>query len=342
MTPLRSISQIPELQSGAVDEFFEHIEQESNSEVTQYKIDTNTYLSALTSDKLYIEVSYKDPATSSFLSRRLDFGKLLRYLEDSLSILNNAIIGNYLTRSQADDLYLPLAGGTLTGPLTIDYTNGGSRPTVTSQALTINATRDGDVPVGIVINNDAPISFGNGNTYITKTGITTKQLNSSIGINCDGITTTTHLSVTDSFKLPFFELKDNKLKVTAPIDANTDASPITAKSMTTANLTVTNDLHLTENLTVDKKIQTLSLNVTGATTVNTLSASAAITGNNFVATTANDDDNAFKAAHGIVVAPKINGTKSVFVDDTLKMTTADGLVATSKISQLTAQYACWA
>lgn len=317
MTPLRSISQIPVLTSGQTSKNLS--DKNVENQVKQYQIN-GIDLSALKDEQLYIETSIK--SGENYISRKFDFGQLLRYIEDSLSILNNAIIGDYLTRAQADELYLPLKGGTLVGPLAIEYAlDGASQP-----ALRLNATVNNN-PAGLRIDNGATIYFNENNeTIISKDSIHTPTLTCNV-LTCNTLSAKTDFNLVGKLKNAddsiqanvLFKADGNIQTVNLTATDTVQAVNLSAANTTTDELTVNNNLTLSKDLTVN-----------GSTTVKNLTASGNISTSKTITAT------------GDITTTGTVKANTVKVNDNIYMSASAGLVAKTKISELTAQYACWA
>lgn len=129
MIPVKSISQLNNFQKQGESLIpFEQLALDSNISLNHYSLSANDtrynnlFAGNLKDGELYLEVSYLS-SNNTYVPRKFDFGNYLRYIENALSILNNGIMGVYLTKPQADELYVRKIGDTMTGPLTIDMSD---------------------------------------------------------------------------------------------------------------------------------------------------------------------------------------------------------------------------
>lgn len=128
---------------------------------------------------VFIEVSLED-GSGNRVSKKLDFGKILRYLSDAIDTLGNNVKSGYLTQTEANTLYVRKEGDTMSGTLTIS-----SSPT----ALNItkgNINCDGSITATGITSNT---------TIRANAGLTANGIVSKGRLTANGNTTLSVLSV---------------------------------------------------------------------------------------------------------------------------------------------------
>ena len=404
MNPLRSISMLPIVGSSQGQNFKPFNEatyKDNGKHIQNYQAyDTElsiagnqdsdiSWITDVPNEKMYMEVSFLDKDTQKYVSRKFDFGNFLNYIGNSLRILENGINDIYLTKAEAEEMFLKIGGGVLTGPLTISYQNK------TSPALKINATDASGEKCSLQLYGDLEVANDLDSTIVTYNSVNTTELNcktfkdtgnaeidgtmtcasltasgnGSFGgeLTCTSLTCSTNIELTGTSGTFNFagKLKTNTvdgaeriemsepLKTTAII--NTGNITNNNGTVTTKYLVVNEDTTFTKSVTVGTDLTverntTLKCNVDCATEY-----SATVAGKqywthinnctvNSTALTANVGifANGNITASGDITGSTIIGTTAIKISDQLKMSSTDGLIATTKISQLTAQYACWA
>lgn len=368
MNPLRSISMLPKVsESQGNEKPFDNTYVDNGKHIKNYQaysseIDTVSkkdisWLTDIPDDKVFLEVSYKDPSNNyQFTSRKFDFGNFLRYIGNCLSILEKGINDIYLTEERAEELYLPIGGGILTGPLTIAYTNK------TSPALKINATDSIGEKCGLVVYGDITSETDGSSSRLTYNSLYTRQLNCETIDSTVSIQTNTLVATTGNFNelttntltaFGQFDLGDGKLEYDGNGGDVQSAGITNTGRITTEDLTVTRDVKFEQNVTVGQ-----NLSVDGTST---LGSSASTTGN-FSANTATIESEltsgsatingtvtasgTVSSTGGDIIGGVVKGKTQVQVGDGSSpetyMNASTGLHALNHISQLTAQYACWA
>lgn len=119
---------------------------------------------------VFIEVSIRDN-NGNRVSKKLDFGKILKYLSDAINTLGNTVKTGYLTQAEADGLYVSKKGDEISGSLTIITTD--------SPALNV----DGSIRCGRFFTANSITS----NTTIHANGrLTANGITSNNGLSVNG------------------------------------------------------------------------------------------------------------------------------------------------------------
>lgn len=141
--------------------------------------DDDLYQNQWNNGKVFIEVSLADDSGNR-VSKKLDFGKILRYLSDAIDTLGNNVKSGYLTQTEANTLYVRKDGDTMSGTLTIS-----SSPT----ALNI---KKGDINCNGSL---TATSIKSNTTIQASTRLTADEIVSNNRLTVNGNTTLSVLSV---------------------------------------------------------------------------------------------------------------------------------------------------
>ena len=390
--PVRSISQLPALSAKiSTKEYYQgdrsplkHVEDDTPVENYKAYVTTSDnekeklfqWITDIPDGRLLIETSLST-GNGTYAARKFDFGNFLRYIGESLRILESRSYRTYLTAPDACKMFLPLSGGTLTGSLKIDpdpdgwnnsniallvnqgwsgnknihITNGTTTTILTENSIT--------VPGNITCNNltaNNTIKAGNSTTAgtitvagtatspgsITLTGNITASNNINVGNNltCANLTASTDFNLAGKVIID----PDNSSFVRIAKLSSEEIDVIIGAGKTTTNYLIVNeDTTFNKNVTVGKNLRVM----------NDLSANEMDTTDNkyhvFLKAVHVEGDKILSSDPGFstdesVIGETVQGSTIKVGDSTTPSVYADsnGFTCTSKICNLTAQYACWA
>ena len=356
--PVRSISQLPTLYVGdknyqGYTKDFEHLDNDlsvKNYQAYGFSTDSNIekeyrWITDIPDGRLLIETSLST-GNGQYVARQFDFGNFLRYIGESLQILESRSYKTYLTEERANKLYLPLGGGTLSGALIIDPKQGGQQA---GASLVIQSTYTG-APNAIKIFNkqNVPVTTISANSIDVRGSITCQNLTADVKLSCSTLEAADHvtsrnLTATSDFDFAEIITKDNDFaKITKLKSGEISVNGTMGTGTTTTDYLVVNenttfnkDVTVGQDLIVKQDISALTNNPG----YHVFLKGVHVLGNQVLSVDAGVSTN------GTITGNIINGMTKIQIGDSdapAVYATSDGFTCTSKFCNLTAQYACWA